>query len=56
MNGYEMATWLYQQWRAELADIERREFCEPLDHTRAAIIRSCMRREQVALIQHQGQS
>jgi hypothetical protein len=39
----------YRGWRKELQEIELRNYSEPLDHTRAAVIRACMRGIEIEL-------
>ena len=41
----------YRDWRSELAEIERRRYSEPLDQTRACIIRAYMRVIEIELAQ-----
>lgn len=36
-------------WRAELTALQARNYSEPLDSTRAAIIRACIRRTEMEL-------
>ena len=43
-----------QEWKKELREIESRKYCYPLDYTRAAIIRACIKSWEGELMKHKG--
>lgn len=40
-------------WRNELREIEARRYSEPLDYTRAAIVRACIRSAEIDILREE---